>query len=316
VFHRTIGELSRAMRSVNHIGERDGVLILAGQTGSGKTELAIGLAQRFDAEIVGADSRQIYAGMAIGTAAPTAAQRAAVPHHLIEFLDPHERYSAGRFVTDALAAIADIQNRGKRAIVAGGTGFYIRALTGGARLSPQADPEVRDRLSREARIHDAEFLHGWLSVRDPRRAAALHPRDRYRVMRALEIALSAPRTGLAHPHTLETLGIPYAKVFLQIDAAELRRRIEGRIDDMLARGLVEEAERIGLEAVAFDAVGYPQALAFAAGWCTFAEMRALLIRATRRYASRQAAWFRSEPNVHRVHASAVPSLAREMLGWV
>jgi tRNA dimethylallyltransferase len=140
----------------------EGVLILAGATASGKTELALELAATYDAEVVGADSRQIYRGMQIGTAAPTPEQTARVPHHLVAFLDPMQRYSAGRYASDAIAAIRDILNRRKRAIVVGGTGFYIRALLGGIDLAPQYDESLRARLAREARVHPAEFLYEWL----------------------------------------------------------------------------------------------------------------------------------------------------------
>ena len=152
-----------------------GVLILGGPTASGKSALALALAERFDAEIVGADSRQIYRGMPLGTAAPTLEQRARVRHHLVEFLEPDERYSAARYVADARRAIADIHARGKRAIVAGGTGFYLRALSGDVELADVYDPALRERLARESRLHPPEFLHGWLSVRAPQRAAHVLP---------------------------------------------------------------------------------------------------------------------------------------------
>ena len=294
------------------------VLILAGPTASGKTELAIRLAQEFDAEIVGADSRQIYRGMPIGTAAPAAEQAEAVAHHLVGFLDPHERYSAARFAEDALAAISDIHARGKRAIVAGGTGFYIRALTGGVDLAPEYDESLRERLAHEARIHDAGFLYDWLVLRDPRRAAMLAPSDAYRVLRALEIALAPPSSLLrkAPLRSLASENVGFLKLFLDVDGAELDRRIVRRVDAMLERGLLEEAERIGSDAVAASAVGYPQALAFLRGWCTAPELRSLLVRATRRYAKRQAAWFRAEPDTRWVAPPAVPAVARELLGWV
>ncbi len=182
----------------------EGVLMLAGPTASGKTELAIALAERFDAEIVGADSRQIYRGMPIGTAAPTDEQRARVPHHLVAFLDPHERYSAARYVVDARAAIDAIRARGRRVIVAGGTGFYLRALAGDVALDAAHDPAVRTRLAAEARIHPPEFLAEWLAVLAPERAAAIAPNDPYRITRALEIALTSRGTAnLCHPELVE-----------------------------------------------------------------------------------------------------------------
>ena len=223
-----------------------GVLILAGPTASGKTELAIALAERFDAEIVGADSRQIYRGMPIGTAAPDAAQLARVPHHLIAFLDPHEQYSAARFVTDARRAIDDIHARGRRAIVAGGTGFYIRALAGDVSLDAAFDHGVRARLAAEARIHPPDVLAAWLAALAPARAAEIAAHDPYRVTRALEIALSARIPQRAAPQvplpTLRAGGIPYVKLVLDTPPDALLPRIERRVDRMLAAGLVEEAE--------------------------------------------------------------------------
>jgi tRNA dimethylallyltransferase len=291
------------------------VLVLAGPTASGKTELALALARRFDAEIVGADSRQIYRGMPIGTALPSDEQRACVPHHCMAFLDPAQRYSAARFARDAADAIAAIHARGKRAIVAGGTGFYLRALLGGVALAPQYDAVLRRRLAAEATLHPAEFLHEWLASRDPERASQLHPRDTYRVLRALEIALAPSREGSDRGATLPEAGIAWLLVVLDVPVRELDARIAARTDAMLAAGLVEEAERIGDAAVAADAVGYPQALAYLRGWCTPWELRETLARATRRYARRQRAWFRGESDAVWLPADAVEAAVREKLGW-
>jgi tRNA dimethylallyltransferase len=295
----------------------DGILILAGATASGKSEIAVELAREFDAEIVGADSRQVYRGMPIGTAAPSAPQLAAVPHHLIGFLDPGERYSAARFANDALAAIYDIRRRGKRVIVAGGTGFYVRALTGGVALAPQYDERLRERLAREAFLHPAEFLHHWLARRDPTRARALGVNDTYRVLRALEVALAAPDAALRDQPmpTLTSEGFEWALVFLDVPWRELDARIARRTGRMIEAGLVEEAERIGASAVAASAVGYPQALAYLRGWSTQGELRASLERATRRYARRQRAWFRNEQETLWVEPGRVKNAVREKLAW-
>jgi tRNA dimethylallyltransferase len=293
------------------------VLILAGPTCSGKTALALELAERFDAEIIGADSRQIYRGMPIGTAAPTSEQLARVRHHLVGFIDPHERYSAARFARDALTAIGEIHARGKRAIVAGGTGFYVRALAGDVVLSSAYEPGVRARLAREARLHPREVLHAWLAARAPARAVALASADAYRVVRALEIALAGePRgdAGAGHP-SLRAARLPFAKLVIDVADGVLEERIAARIDAMLAAGLLAEAERVGRDAVASDAVGYPQALAYLAGWLTERELRLLLFRATRRYAKRQRTWFRSEPAVRSIEAQALLDAARELPGW-
>jgi tRNA dimethylallyltransferase len=303
-----------------------GVLIVTGPTASGKSALALELAQRFDAEIVGADSRQIYRGMAIGTAAPSEAERARVRHHLVGFLDPHERYSAARFVADALRAIDEIHARGKRALIAGGTGFYVRALTGDVALSPLRDDTLRERLAREALVHPPDALAEWLRALAPERAAALAPNDPYRITRALEIVLaersakaqarSAPGDGRAE--NLRTRRVSYCKLYLEIAPDVLRARIAARVDTMLRTGLLEEAERIGPGAVAADAVGYREALAYLSGWSTYEELRALLERTTRRYAKRQATWFRTEPDVVRIPAERaeehVLSLVQD-LGW-
>ncbi|HTD37879.1 MAG TPA: tRNA (adenosine(37)-N6)-dimethylallyltransferase MiaA [Candidatus Limnocylindrales bacterium] len=291
-----------------------GVLILAGQTASGKSALALELAERFGAEIVGADSRQIYRGMRIGTAGPTDAELARVPHRLVGFLDPRERYSAARFVSDAMAAIDGIHARGRRAIVAGGTGFYIRALTGDVELAAAYDASVRERLAREARVHPPDVLAEWLRALAPTRAEAISANDPYRITRALEIALaertSAPGDNAradddargGNSENLRTRGIPFRKLYLEIAPGELERRIAARVDGMLANGLLDEAERVGADAVAADAVGYREALAYLAGWSTRAELRTQLIRNTRRYAKRQATWFRTEPGLVRVPA--------------
>ena len=299
---------------------RRGVLIIAGPTGSGKTELAIELAERAGAEIVGADSRQIYRGMPIGTAAPSPQQLARVAHHLVGFLDPLERYSAARFATDALAAIDDIHARGRRAIVSGGTGFYLRALCGDVTLAAEKDDGARERLLREAQVHPVEVLHAWLASREPFRAAVLASTDRYRVARALEVSLAGERASNddAPPQTLRARGMPYRKLYVHVDLDVLEARIARRTDAMLAAGLIDEAERVGEDAVAADAVGYADALAYTRGWLTFEELRTRLARSTRRYAKRQRTWFRREPDLTSVAADVeqLERLARTLPGWV
>jgi tRNA dimethylallyltransferase len=293
-----------------------GVLVLAGATASGKTDLAIELAQRFNAEIVGADSRQIYRGMPIGTAAPTPEQLEAAPHHLIAFLDPFEQYSAARYAHDAVRAIEAIHARGRRAMVVGGTGFYLRALTGDVALAPQQDDVLRERLAREAHAHPPRVLWEWLATRDPVRAGALDPNDSYRVLRALEVAL-APEGArdIASGVTLRSADIPFVKLALDVPLATIDERVERRADAMIEGGLLDEAERIGVAALAANAVGYPQALAFLRGWSTQDELRTSLVRATRRYARRQRSWFRAEPGITWVSPALTEAAAREKLSW-
>lgn len=291
------------------------VLILAGPTASGKTTLGIALARRFNAEIVGADSRQIYRGMPIGTAAPTLDERADVAHHLVGFLDPRERYSAAQYVRDATKAIREIHARGKRAIVVGGTGFYIRALTGGVQLAPHYDADVRTRLAGEARVHPVEVLHAWLSTRDCARARAIDPNDRYRILRALEVTM-VPRDSRARAERSEepiVAEFTFAGIFLDVPWPELDQRILARTNAMLCAGLVEEAEVVGADAAAANSVGYPQALAYLRGWSSRAELASSLARATRRYARRQRSWFRNEPTFIWAARDGAFNLARELL---
>lgn len=296
-----------------------GVLILVGATASGKTALALKLARRFNAEIVGADSRQIYRSMPIGTAAPTLDQRAQAPHHLIGFLDPHERYSAAQFTLDALTAIEEIAQRAKRAIVVGGTGFYVRALCGDVALAAEHDEDLRARLRREIALHPPEILHEWLRALDPRRASTIAKSDTYRVTRALEVHLSRRRIRTAVLPNLRNRGVKFVKACITLNACALDRRIQQRIEGMLAAGLLEEAQRSGAGVVAASAVGYPQALSFLAGFCTERELEEMLFRATRRYAKRQQTWFRSEPDIIWLEENgaleALTNLAREKLEW-
>ncbi len=298
---------------------RGGVLILAGATASGKTTLALELAQRFNAEIVGADSRQIYRNMPVGTAAPTLDQRGQVPHHLIGFLDPRERYSAAQFTLDALGAIEEIEKRGKRAIVVGGTGFYIRALCGDVALAAEHDADLRARLRREIALHPPETLHEWLRSLNAQRASTIAQGDTYRVMRALEVNLSRRRIRAADLPNLRTRGVNFVKVCVRLSACALEQRIRQRIAGMLASGLLDEAQTVGQAAVAASAVGYPQALSFLAGFCTARELEEMLFRATRRYAKRQQTWLRSEPEIVWLDENgaldALSNLAREKLEW-
>jgi tRNA dimethylallyltransferase len=300
-----------------------GVLVLGGPTASGKTSFAIALALRYGAEIVGADSRQIYRDMPVGTAAPTAEQQARVAHHLIGFLDPYERYSAARFAADAMSAVAAIHAKEKRAIVAGGTGFYLRALCGEVALAAEPDPALRERVRLEARTHPPDVLHAWLEARAPARAALISARDPYRIVRALEVDLARERRGARAPSaprsgpSLRTAGLAYVKLGLRVDPVDLAARIARRTDAMLAGGLLEEAERVGPSAVAADAVGYREALAYLDGRLTFEELRTVLTRATRRYAKRQLTWFRAEPGLSWIDADDLAAVdgAVSGIGW-
>ena len=291
---------------------REGIktVIVAGPTAVGKTALAIGLCRRFGAEVVSVDSMQVYRGMDIGTAKPSAAERAAAPHHLIDIADPDEDYNLARFLKDAEQACREIAARGRLPLLAGGTGLYIRGFCEGIfSIDPEHGPavlEARARLKQELRARGPLHLYRRLEQADPASAARLHPNDSVRVIRALEI-LEA--TGVRWSEMLsqwqgrrgEGRG-NVLKVGLACDRERLYARIEARTREMLARGLKEEVE--GLLAAGYprelksmQAIGYRQMCAHILDGVSLAETGALIVRDTRRYAKRQLTWFRREPGL-------------------
>jgi tRNA dimethylallyltransferase len=291
------------------------LLVIVGPTASGKTEVALRLAEQFGAEIVSADSVQVYRGLDIGSAKPTPAERARVPHHLIDVADPDEQFDAAAFRRLAAAAIEDIAGRGKRAVVAGGTGLYIRALLGGLAPSPPRDPERRRRLMLEAKREGREALWSRLEALDPETAARIHPRDLVRVVRALEVIESSGRTlsALLAEHAFGERRYPYTKIGLRVARGELYRRIDARVAAMLSGGWLTEVrallERYGPEAAALQSLGYRQLVAHLRGDLSLEEAQGLIARETRRYAKRQLVWFRAEPEVLWLEPQA-PELAR------
>ena len=276
--------------------------------------------ERFGAEIVGADSRQIYRGMPIGTAAPTrgAATRRS-PHHLDRVFSIRTNGIRRRATRATRArAIEAIHARGQRAIVAGGTGFYLRALAGDVALAPQYDEALRDRLAREARAHPPEVLWQWLAARSACARGALDPNDSYRVLRALEVALA----GAGARAQRRVGGVRCACGRHSVREARARRADcnastngSNAAPTRCSPGDCSTRPSASGGGVAANAVGYPQALAFLRGWSTQDELRASLVRATRRYARRQRSWFRAEPGVTWVSPALVEAVAREKLGW-
>jgi tRNA dimethylallyltransferase len=286
-------------------------LALCGPTASGKSELASQLAQEIGGEIVNADSRQLYAGMRIGTGWPSDEQMARAPHHGYGILSPDDRYNAGRFVADARACIAAIVERGRVPIVVGGTGLYVEALAGSMPLDRLvADDALRERVRREATAHPHDVLREWLIAIAPDAAARITSGDRYRTLRALEAALAQRETapsGFVETRAQER-GTAIAKAVhldiavLEVPRERLNARIGERVRTMFERGLVEEAQAIARAfpgAGALTGIGYAEALAYADGLATRAEAIASTIKRTRAYAKRQQTWFRRlETAVH------------------
>ena len=280
------------------------VLAIVGPTATGKSDLGMRVARALGGEIVNADALQVYRGLDIGTAKPSAAARAEVPHHLLDVLGPEERFSAGEHARRGRAAIADIARRGRLPIVVGGSGFYLRALLEGLSPLPPADPETRRELARRAADEGAEVIHRELAEVDPETAARLPPADVQRVVRALEVARTTGRPLSAwiaeKPAGEEPL--PAVRVGLTLPRTLLYDRIAARVARMLADGWVEEvrellAQGVAPEAPAFQAIGYRQLVRFVRGEWSLEDAVAETVRATRRFAKRQLTWFRNEPEV-------------------
>lgn len=292
------------------------VLVILGPTAVGKTGLALALAGRLDGEVISADSAQVYRQMDIGTDKPAPAVLARVPHHLIDVCEPDEPFSVAEFQRLATAAVADITGRGRLPLLVGGTGLYIRALTSGFRFSLPGDPALRRQLALEAEKMGPQHLHDRLRACDPRTAAAVHPANVRRVIRAIEVYL---RTGTPVSAWKETAGVPpftFIKVGLTRRREELYGRIEARVEDQLRRGLVEEVRRLldrGYSPAlpAMQALGYKEVVPFIAGRVSYEEMVDELKRNTRRYAKRQWTWFRREPDVVWFDLSEKPLAAVE-----
>ncbi len=275
--------------------------VIAGPTASGKSLLAVQLAENLGAEIVGADSQQVYRYFDVGTAKPEPELRARVPHHLISVVEPNELFSAAKYQALADAAIAEITARGKKVVVVGGTGLYLRVLLRGLVAAPGADPALREELEAFADREGNAALHARLRTVDGPSAEKLHPSDRVRIIRALEIHAQTGRpaseqrvehgfAGERYPHRLWVLNPPREQLYAAINARTLA---------MFAAGLVEEAralaERGFREAAPMRSVGYVEALAVAEGRMTREAAINEVAKRTRHYAKRQLTWFRREP---------------------
>ena len=278
---------------------------LLGPTASGKSTLAMALAARHPIEIVSVDSAQVYRGMDIGTAKPSAAERSRVPHHLIDLLEPTERYSAGRFRADCVDAIMEIQRRGKVPLLVGGTMLYYKALVQGLDELPVAEPGLRAQIDARATRHGWPSLHADLAKVDPVTAARLSPNDAQRIQRALEVWELTGRP-LSALQRSAPMALPFelkAYALIPEDRAELHRRIAERFERMLKDGLVEELavlrKRHDLhpDLPSMRCVGYRQAWSFLEGDYGMDELRAKGIAATRQLAKRQMTWLRGLPGI-------------------
>jgi tRNA dimethylallyltransferase len=280
------------------------LIAILGPTATGKSALGIAIAERFNGEIINCDSTAVYRGFDIGTDKIAPADRRGIPHHLIDIVDPVEEYTAARFAADAAAVIRDIHARGRLPILAGGTGFYYRALTRGLFPGPGKDAALRARLEAIAERRDVTHLHRMLTRIDPQSGLRIQPRDLKRLVRALEVYFLTGRPLTAHFADTQSpiAGIDVLAIALRLPAAMIADRVARRVDEQFDRGLLDEIRRLlasGIPETArpFGGLVYRQALEHLHGVRDEPATRALIAQENRRYARRQLIWFRKEPNL-------------------
>jgi len=282
-------------------------ILLLGPTGSGKTALSLAFAERFHGEIISCDSVAVYRGMDLGTAKPSPEERARIPHHLIDVADPDQPFTAGDYSRQARAALRDIANRGKLPIVTGGTGLYLRALTEGLFPGPPRQQAMRDRLIRSLKNKSANWLHRMLTRLDPVSAARIHANDTPKLIRAIEVCLTAGRPlsrELAAPDGRNRdplTGFRLLRIGLNPPRAELYDRLNQRCAEMFAAGLIAETRALLAcygPVKALDSLGYRQAQSILLKGVSEKTAVAEAQQGHRNYAKRQLTWFRREPDVH------------------
>ncbi|GAB4393164.1 MAG: tRNA (adenosine(37)-N6)-dimethylallyltransferase MiaA [Gammaproteobacteria bacterium] len=296
------------------------IICLLGPTATGKTDVAIALSHYFPCEIISVDSAMIYKTMDIGTAKPSTAQLNLVPHHLIDIRDPAENYSAADFCTDVHNLILQIQQRQRIPLLVGGTMLYFHALQNGLATMPSADPAIRQRIEVQALQQGWASLHQQLHQIDPLSAQRIHPNDKQRIQRALEVYyLTGHPLSTWQQQTTPQLLPNFINIALQLDSRhELHTRIATRFDDMLQQGFLEEVERLRqrgdlhLSLPSMRAVGYRQAWQYLAGQFDYEMMREKSIIATRQLAKRQITWLRNSIAAQHFNSNS-PQLLSEIL---
>jgi tRNA dimethylallyltransferase len=280
------------------------LVVILGPTGVGKSEVAIDAALQVGGEVVNADSQLVYRHMDVGTAKPPPAARRGVPHHLIDVVDPDEDFNAARYRELALAAIAEVVARGKKPIVCGGSGLYLRTLLQGIFVGPGKDKAIRERLEGEADVGRLGPLHARLREIDPEAALRIHPNDRHRIVRALEVHEVTGKTisEWQKEHGFQERAFDVLKIGLNRERGALYRLVDLRTDDMIKAGLVDEVERLleqgyGLDLPALQSIGYRQIGLYLRGEVTLEEAIALIKRDSHHLAKRQLTWFRADREI-------------------
>jgi tRNA dimethylallyltransferase len=280
------------------------LVAILGPTGSGKTALSIALAERFRGEIVNCDSVAIYREFEIGTAKPTAEERARAPHHLLDTVDPTSYTTAGEYARQARAVVKEISSRGAIPIVVGGTGLYLRALLDGLFAGPERSEELRERLREKAAQKGSQHLHKILTRLDSIAAQKIHPNDTPKLIRAIEVCLASRRPMSAQwQEGREPLqGFRILRIGLDPERPALYARINQRVVEMFEQGLIEETRRLlakyGESARPLSSIGYSQVLQLLKGQLTEPDAITAVQQAHRNYAKRQMTWFRREPEVN------------------
>ena len=283
------------------------VVCVVGPTASGKTKMGVALARRFGGEVVSVDSMQIYRGMTIGTAAPTAEEMEGVPHHMIAVADPNQSWSVARYAAEADECVQDILRRGKLPVLVGGTGLWLDALIRGTDFAEGCQgTATRQTLQKRMETEGAAVLLDELRQIDPEAAAKLHLKDEKRIIRALEVWQETGETITAHDRRTREVPPRYDAVYIGLDFAnrqDLRDRIDRRVDKMVEQGLLQEVRSLlsaGLPpgATALQAIGYKQFLAVDRGEITEPEAVEEVKLRSRQYAKRQLTWLRRNPNIH------------------
>ena len=299
------------------------LVAIVGPTATGKSALGIALAKRFGGEVVSCDSTAVYRRFDIGTDKVPVASRQDIPHHMIDVADPMEEYSAARYAREAAAAVRDITSRGKLPILVGGTGLYYRALTRGFFPGPARDPSMRARLDRIADRKGVERLHTLVGRVDPGAAARIQPRDRKRLVRALEVYFLTGRPITAHFADTESplAGYEVVAFALRIPAELTAARVAARVDAQFDQGLLDEirgilADGIPETAHPFSGLVYRQALELLHGVRDEPATRDLIARENRKYSRRQLIWFRKEPNLQWIHAAGDREETQEQVARV
>jgi len=280
-------------------------VLLLGPTGSGKTALSLALAERFGGEIVSCDSVAVYRGMDLGTAKPTPEERARIPHHLIDIVDPDQPFTAGEYSRRARAALREIAGRNKLPIVTGGTGLYLRALTEGLFAGPARQENLRKRLRRSAERRGDSWLHRLLTRLDPASAQRIHANDIPKLIRAIEVCLSARKPMSVVLARDPLTGFRLLRIGLNPPRAALYERLNQRCAAMFAAGLLQETRALLAcygPIKSFDSLGYRQALSVLLKGVSEKVAIAEAQQGHRNYAKRQLTWFRREPDVHWIEA--------------